>query len=129
MLAFGNGAPDVFSAITAITTGDPEAPDEGLGLGFLMGSGLLVNTITAGLIMIIRPFKTTRRPFIKDTLFYMSAVTWSAVILVRRMIYLSDSYFQQTRAIEWHTKRPSLYNFSKPVVNWLLTTQDEEPCC
>lgn len=37
MLAFGNGAPDVFSAVTAITTGDPEAPDEGLGLGFLMG--------------------------------------------------------------------------------------------
>nr|VZI25721.1 unnamed protein product [Spirometra erinaceieuropaei] len=91
LLAFGNGAPDVFSAITAITTGDPEAPDEGLGLGFLMGSGLLVNTVTAGLIMIIRPFKTTRRPFIKDTLFYMSAVTWSAVILVRRMIYLSDA--------------------------------------
>lgn len=91
LLAFGNGAPDVFSAITAITTGDPEAPDEGLGLGFLMGSGLLVNTITAGLIMIIRSFRTTRRPFIKDTLFYMSAITWSAVILVRRMIYLSDS--------------------------------------
>ncbi|VDD82118.1 unnamed protein product [Mesocestoides corti] len=37
LLAFGNGAPDVFSAVTAITTGDPEAPDEGLGLGFLMG--------------------------------------------------------------------------------------------
>lgn len=56
-----------------------------------LGSGLLVNTVTAGLIMIIKPFSTTRRPFIKDTLFYMSAVCWSAVILVRRVIYLSDS--------------------------------------
>lgn len=37
LLAFGNGAPDVFSAVTAITTGDPSSPDEGLGLGFLMG--------------------------------------------------------------------------------------------
>ncbi|EUB59029.1 Sodium/potassium/calcium exchanger 6 [Echinococcus granulosus] len=107
LLAFGNGAPDVFSAVTAITTGDPEAPDEGLGLGFLMvwttretttilcfanlGSGLLVNTVTAGLIMIIHPFQTNRRPFIKDVLFYMSAVSWSASILIRRSIYLSDS--------------------------------------
>ncbi len=41
--------------------------------------------------MIIRPFTTTRRPFIKDTLFYMGAVGWSAAILIRRMIYLSDS--------------------------------------
>eukprot|EP00108_Taenia_solium_P007038 TsM_000785000 transcript=TsM_000785000 gene=TsM_000785000 len=91
LLAFGNGAPDVFSAVTAITTGDPEAPDEGLGLGFLMGSGLLVNTVTAGLIMIIRPFTTNRRPFIKDVLFYMTAVSWSAAILIRRSIHLSDS--------------------------------------
>ncbi|KAM3184824.1 hypothetical protein ACTXT7_007589 [Hymenolepis weldensis] len=91
LLAFGNGAPDVFSAVTAITTGNPEAPDEGLGLGFLMGSGLLVNTVTAGLIMIIRPFATNRRPFIKDVLFYMSAVIWSAAILIRRSINLSDS--------------------------------------
>ncbi|VDN99650.1 unnamed protein product [Rodentolepis nana] len=91
LLAFGNGAPDVFSAVTAITTGNPEAPDEGLGLGFLMGSGLLVNTVTAGLIMIIRPFATNRRPFIKDVIFYMSAVSWSAVILIRRSIKLSDS--------------------------------------
>ena len=47
--------------------------------------------MTAGLIMIIRPFTTNRRPFIKDVLFYMSAVTWSAAILIRRTIYLSDS--------------------------------------
>nr|CDS30513.1 sodium:potassium:calcium exchanger 6 [Hymenolepis microstoma] len=91
LLAFGNGAPDVFSAVTAITTGNPEAPDEGLGLGFLMGSGLLVNTVTAGLIMIIRPFATNRRPFIKDVIFYMSAVIWSAAILIRRSIDLKDS--------------------------------------
>ncbi|KAM7533130.1 hypothetical protein Aperf_G00000126061 [Anoplocephala perfoliata] len=91
LLAFGNGAPDVFSAVTAITTGNPDSPDEGLGLGFLMGSGLLVNTVTAGLIMVIRPFRTTRRPFIKDVLFYMIAVSWSASIIIRRTIYLKDS--------------------------------------
>ncbi|KAF7262318.1 hypothetical protein EG68_00336 [Paragonimus skrjabini miyazakii] len=91
LLAFGNGAPDVFSAVTAITTGDPDAPDEGLGLGFLLGSGLLVNTVTAGLVIISRPFKMSRRPFIKDSIFYIVAVTWSASILIRRKITYGDA--------------------------------------
>ncbi|TPP64969.1 Sodium/potassium/calcium exchanger 6 mitochondrial [Fasciola gigantica] len=91
LLAFGNGAPDVFSAVTAITTGDPDAPDEGLGLGFLLGSGLLVNTVTAGLVFIMKPFKMSRRPFLKDSLFYLSAVTWSASILIRRRLYYADA--------------------------------------
>lgn len=37
LLAFGNGAPDIFSALTAITTGGPRSTDEGLGLSFLLG--------------------------------------------------------------------------------------------
>ncbi|VDP68879.1 unnamed protein product [Echinostoma caproni] len=78
-------------AVTAITTGDPDAPDEGLGLGFLLGSGLLVNTITAGLVIIIKPFKMSRRPFLKDSFFYLSAVTWSASILIRRRLYYADA--------------------------------------
>ncbi|CAH8555577.1 unnamed protein product [Schistosoma intercalatum] len=91
LLAFGNGAPDVFSAVTAITTGDPDAPDEGLGLGFLLGSGLLVNTVTAGLVIFLKPFKLSRRPFLKDTIFYMIAVSWAASILIRRKIYFADA--------------------------------------
>ncbi|CAH8514149.1 unnamed protein product [Schistosoma turkestanicum] len=91
LLAFGNGAPDVFSAVTAITTGDPDAPDEGLGLGFLLGSGLLVNTVTAGLVIFLKPFKISRRPFLKDTIFYMIAVSWAASILIRRKIYFTDA--------------------------------------
>ncbi|KAH8870564.1 Mitochondrial sodium/calcium exchanger protein [Schistosoma japonicum] len=91
LLAFGNGAPDVFSAVTAITTGDPDAPDEGLGLGFLLGSGLLVNTVTAGLVIFLKPFKMSRRPFLKDTIFYMIAVSWAASILIRRKIYFTDA--------------------------------------
>ncbi|KER28276.1 hypothetical protein T265_04874 [Opisthorchis viverrini] len=91
LLAFGNGAPDVFSAVTAITTGDPDAPDEGLGLGFLLGSGLLVNTVTAGLVIASTPFKMSRRPFLKDIFFYLSAVSWSALILIRRRLYYADA--------------------------------------
>lgn len=56
-----------------------------------LGSGLLVNTITAGLVFIIRPFKMSRRPFLKDSFFYLSAVTWSASILIRRRLYYADA--------------------------------------
>ncbi|KAL3317068.1 hypothetical protein Ciccas_004285 [Cichlidogyrus casuarinus] len=92
LLAFGNGAPDVFSAISAILAGGAEDPDEGLGLGFLLGSGFLVNTVTAGLIILMKPFRMSRRPFLKDTVFYFSAVAWSASILIRRRMSLLDSF-------------------------------------
>ncbi|CAL8096508.1 unnamed protein product [Calicophoron daubneyi] len=91
LLAFGNGAPDFFSALAAITTSDPDAPDEGLGFGFLLGAGLLVNTLTAGLVMIIKPFQMCRRPFIKDTIFYVTGVSWAAAILIRRRMTYTDS--------------------------------------
>ncbi|VDK32247.1 unnamed protein product [Taenia asiatica] len=70
LLAFGNGAPDVFSAVTAITTGDPEAPDEGLGLGFLMGEFVI---------------------FLSHLVTEAGDLDTDAAILIRRSIHLSDS--------------------------------------
>ena len=50
-----------------------------------------MNTITAGLVIILKPFKMSRRPFLKDTLFYMTAAAWSASILIRRQLNYADA--------------------------------------
>ncbi|XP_058387467.1 mitochondrial sodium/calcium exchanger protein [Diceros bicornis minor] len=69
-LAFGNGAPDIFSAMVAFS--DPRTA--GLALGALFGAGVLVTTVVAGGIAILRPFTAASRPFLRDVIFYMVAV-------------------------------------------------------
>ncbi|XP_069877531.1 mitochondrial sodium/calcium exchanger protein [Dipodomys merriami] len=69
-LAFGNGAPDVFSALVAFA--DPRTAS--LAIGALFGAGVLVTTVVAGGITILRPFTAASRPFLRDITFYMAAV-------------------------------------------------------
>ncbi|OWK15378.1 SLC8B1, partial [Cervus elaphus hippelaphus] len=69
-LAFGNGAPDIFSALVAFS--DPRTA--GLAFGALFGAGVLVTTVVAGGIAILRPFTAASRPFLRDIVFYMAAV-------------------------------------------------------
>ncbi|XP_023589547.1 mitochondrial sodium/calcium exchanger protein [Trichechus manatus latirostris] len=69
-LAFGNGAPDIFSALVAFS--DPRTA--GLAFGALFGAGVLVTTVVAGGIAILRPFTAASRPFLRDIIFYMVAV-------------------------------------------------------
>lgn len=69
-LAFGNGAPDIFSALVAFS--DPRTA--GLAVGSLFGAGVLVTTVVAGGIAILRPFQAASRPFLRDVSFYMVAV-------------------------------------------------------
>lgn len=80
-LAFGNGAPDIFSALVAFS--DPRTA--GLAIGALFGAGVLVTTVVAGGIAILHPFLAASRPFLRDIAFYMAAVflTFTALYLGR----------------------------------------------
>uniref|UniRef100_A0A8C3X8B6 Mitochondrial sodium/calcium exchanger protein n=1 Tax=Catagonus wagneri TaxID=51154 RepID=A0A8C3X8B6_9CETA len=80
-LAFGNGAPDIFSALVAFS--DPRTAS--LAFGALFGAGVLVTTVVAGGIAILRPFTAASRPFLRDIIFYMVAVflTFTALYLGR----------------------------------------------
>ncbi|XP_060593798.1 mitochondrial sodium/calcium exchanger protein-like isoform X2 [Ruditapes philippinarum] len=78
-LAFGNGAPDIFSAIAAI--GNAKDGDAGLALGALLGAGVFVTTVVAGFIAIICPFDSMQRPFLRDMIFYIAAVFWTFCVL------------------------------------------------
>ncbi|XP_006874099.1 PREDICTED: sodium/potassium/calcium exchanger 6, mitochondrial [Chrysochloris asiatica] len=76
-LAFGNGAPDIFSVLVAFS--DPRTA--GLALGALFGAGVLVTTVVAGGIAVLRPFVAASRPFLRDIIFYMVAVFMTFLLL------------------------------------------------
>lgn len=116
-LALGNGAPDVFSAIAAISY--PHTA--GLAVGALFGTrrplfyflhkhkdkvgkylkdkicvlftgaGIFVTTVVAGSVALVKPFAVASRPFLRDVIFYMAAVFWTFVILYRGTTTLGET--------------------------------------
>lgn len=68
LLAFGNGSPDIFSAIAGITGGKSE-----MVIGGLIGGGIFVTTVVAGSIFLTQNFGMMKRPFLRDVFFYMAA--------------------------------------------------------
>ncbi|XP_074153235.1 mitochondrial sodium/calcium exchanger protein isoform X2 [Sminthopsis crassicaudata] len=86
-LAFGNGAPDIFSAMVAFS--NPRTA--GLAIGALFGAGVLVTTVVAGSIAIIRPFTAASRPFFRDIIFYMVVIFLTSTLVYMGKITLSWS--------------------------------------
>ncbi|KAG2471108.1 mitochondrial sodium/calcium exchanger protein isoform X3 [Polypterus senegalus] len=86
-LAFGNGAPDLFSAVAAFS--DPRTA--GLAIGALFGAGIFVTTVVAGGVALVKPFTMASRPFLRDVIFYMVAVFWTFFILYIGKINLGES--------------------------------------
>ncbi|CAG2251403.1 NCKX6 [Mytilus edulis] len=83
-LAFGNGAPDIFSAIAAV--GNAKNGDAGLAFGALLGAGVFVTTVVAGTIAIICPFDAMQRPFLRDVIFYLLATFLTFTVLWQKEI-------------------------------------------
>ncbi|KAK4813320.1 hypothetical protein QYF61_026483 [Mycteria americana] len=86
-LAFGNGAPDVFSAVVAFS--DPRTA--GLAIGAVFGAGVFVTTVVAGGIALVKPFTAASRPFLRDVIFYMVAVFLTFVVLYLGRITLGEA--------------------------------------
>ncbi|NXQ00670.1 NCLX protein, partial [Vidua macroura] len=86
-LAFGNGAPDVFSAVVAFS--DPRTA--GLAIGAVFGAGVFVTTVVAGGIALVKPFTAASRPFLRDVIFYMVAVFLTFVVLYLGRIKLGEA--------------------------------------
>ena len=93
-LAFGNGAPDIFSVYSAMTAKSADGTVGGttaLAFGELYGAGMFVTTVVVGTVSIAVPFKLTRRPFIRDVLCYMIAAVWSNVVIYDGEIHASEA--------------------------------------
>ncbi|XP_069353094.1 mitochondrial sodium/calcium exchanger protein [Eulemur rufifrons] len=132
-LAFGNGAPDIFSALVAFS--DPRTA--GLALGALFGAGVLVTTVVAGGIAILHPFTAASRPFLRDIIFYMVAVFLTFTMLFRGRVtlawalgYLGLYVFYVLTVIlctwiyRWRRRRSLAY--SVPVTPEVLSDSEED---
>ncbi|NWU19062.1 NCLX protein, partial [Dyaphorophyia castanea] len=86
-LAFGNGAPDVFSAVVAFS--DPRTA--GLAIGAIFGAGVFVTTVVAGGIALVKPFTAASRPFLRDVIVYMVAVFVTFMMLYLGRIRLGEA--------------------------------------
>ncbi|KAI1700203.1 sodium/calcium exchanger protein domain-containing protein [Ditylenchus destructor] len=79
LMAFGNGAPDVFSAIASVAS--VKHPDSGMALSVLMGGDFFVVTIVLASVILVNPCRVMRRPAIRDCLFYLATSVMILVVL------------------------------------------------
>jgi solute carrier family 24 (sodium/potassium/calcium exchanger), member 6 len=98
-LAFGNGAPDVFSSITSFSG----SVDVSIGIGALLGGSMFVASVVVGAIALISPADVTPKYFVRDILFHMLAVStlgmvgiigsvsilWSLLLFLLYAIYVA----------------------------------------
>ncbi|XP_073971675.1 mitochondrial sodium/calcium exchanger protein-like isoform X2 [Rhodnius prolixus] len=68
VLAFGNGAPDVFTALASKMSGLPQVFYTGLA-----GGCMFVTTFVAGSVLLIQPFQLDGWPFLRDLTFLLIA--------------------------------------------------------
>lgn len=54
------------------------------------GAGIFVTTVVAGGVALVKPFTVASRPFLRDVVFYMSAVFWTFVMLFRGTTALAE---------------------------------------
>jgi solute carrier family 24 (sodium/potassium/calcium exchanger), member 6 len=85
-LALGNGSPDLFSTFAAMRVGSGS-----LAIGELIGAAFFINAVVAGSMAIVRPFKVSRKSFIRDVLFFAGAVGFSVALLANGMITTWES--------------------------------------
>ncbi|EHA97661.1 Sodium/potassium/calcium exchanger 6 [Heterocephalus glaber] len=109
-----------------------------LAIGALFGAGVLVTTVVAGGITILRPFLAASRPFLRDIAFYLTAVflTFTALYLGRvtlawALAYLGLYVFYVLTVIlctwiyRWQCRRSLVY--SMPGTPELLSDSEEDP--
>ncbi|KAG8190982.1 hypothetical protein JTE90_010841 [Oedothorax gibbosus] len=83
LLAFGNGSPDIFSAIAGIKQNKTE-----MVIGGLIGGGIFVTTVVAGSIFLTQNFGMMKRPFLRDVFFYLLAAGSAFYLFYSRRIYI-----------------------------------------
>jgi solute carrier family 24 (sodium/potassium/calcium exchanger), member 6 len=80
-LAIGNGSPDLFSTFAAMKVGSGS-----LAIGELIGAAFFITSVVTGSMAIVNPFKVSRRPFLRDAIFFFGAVIFTVGLLAHGKI-------------------------------------------
>lgn len=85
ILAFGNGAPDIFTSVAA--------GEEGRIIMFteLIGAGVFVTLIIAGTVAITRPFQVSLGSLVRDICFYIFSVCWITIVVWDEIVSLLEA--------------------------------------
>ncbi|XP_076296636.1 mitochondrial sodium/calcium exchanger protein [Lasioglossum baleicum] len=85
ILAFGNGAPDIFTSLVS-------GSDEGIIMFTeLIGAGVFVTAMIAGSIAVVKPFRADLKPLMRDTCFYMLSVCWISYVVRDETVHLWEA--------------------------------------
>ncbi|XP_017893330.2 mitochondrial sodium/calcium exchanger protein-like, partial [Ceratina calcarata] len=85
ILAFGNGAPDIFTSLVS-------GSEEGIIMFTeLIGAGIFVTTIIAGSVAFVKPFRIHLKPVMRDACFYILTVCLISIIIRDEKIYLIEA--------------------------------------
>ncbi|RDB25972.1 putative cation exchanger C3A12.06c [Hypsizygus marmoreus] len=116
-LAFGNGSPDVFSTFSAM-----RANSGSLAIGELLGAATFIISCVVGSMCIIKPFKVSKGPFLRDVGFFTVAVSlllgilwdglirpWEAGFLIALYMFyvaivVAGSWWEGRQELKRHTE-------------------------
>lgn len=70
-------------------------------INFLSGAGMFVTTVVVGAITFVSTVTLTTRPFTRDVLFYLGAVSWTFITLYKENITLGEAIGTQLLYFEF----------------------------
>ncbi|KAI6174585.1 putative sodium/calcium exchanger 6 (Na(+)/Ca(2+)-exchange protein 6) [Aphelenchoides bicaudatus] len=79
LVAFGNGAPDIFSAIAAAASDDN--PNAGLAFGQLLGGAMFITCLVVPTVIFLKPIKVEATKTLQILGFYLIALVWLSLTL------------------------------------------------
>mmetsp|Transcript_7919 Transcript_7919/g.25999 ORF Transcript_7919/g.25999 Transcript_7919/m.25999 type:complete len:741 (-) Transcript_7919:227-2449(-) len=97
LLAFGNGAPDVFTGV-AVATAHPEEVDFSLLLADIVGGSIFIMTVVVGAVVWVAAkhspgWRLSRMPFYRDTISFFVAITLLLGVASKGIVYAWEGVF------------------------------------
>jgi len=86
-LAFGNGSPDVFSTFAAMRSNSGS-----MAIGELIGAAGFITAVVAGSMGVAKPFKVSKRTFVRDIVFFIVAISFTMVFLADGALHLWECF-------------------------------------